>query len=67
MRANDPAAAEKEFRAVLVLEPKNPGAHTGIGILDMGRGDCRAASGEFRSALVAEPSFAQGLALLGIC
>ena len=67
LRANDPAAAEKEFRAVLVLEPKNPGAHTGIGVLDMGRGDCRAASGEFRSALAAEPSFAQALALLGIC
>jgi Tfp pilus assembly protein PilF len=67
LRANDPAAAEKEFRAVLALEPKNPGAHTGIGVLDMGRGDCRAASGEFRSALAAEPSFAQALALLGIC
>src|SRR5215469_14769541 len=67
LRANDPAAAEKEFRAVLALEPKNPGAHTGIGVLDMSRGDCRAASGEFRSALAAEPSFTRALALLGIC
>ena len=67
LRASDPAAAEKEFRAVLALEPKNPGAHTGIGVLDMGGGDCRAASGEFRLALAAEPSFAQALALLGIC
>lgn len=65
--ANDPAAAEEQFRAVLALEPKNPGAHTGMGVLDLRRGDCRAASGEFRSALAAAPSFTRALALLGIC
>lgn len=67
LRANDAAAAEKEFRAVLALDPKNPGAHTGIGILDMSRGDYRAASDEFYSALAVQPSFTKALALRGIC
>jgi Tfp pilus assembly protein PilF len=67
LQANDSASAETEFRAVLSLDPRNPGAHTGIGILAMGRGDCRAASAEFHSALSAQPSFTKALALLGIC
>lgn len=67
LRANDPVTAEKEFRAVIAVDPKNPGAHTGIGILAMGRGDWHAASDAFRSALSAQPSFTQALALLGIC
>jgi Tfp pilus assembly protein PilF len=67
LRANDPVTAEKEFRAVLTLDPRNSGAHTGIGILDMGRGDWRAASDEFRFALAAQPAFTKALSLLGIC
>jgi len=67
LRANDPAEAEREFLAVLALDPKNPAAHTGVGVLEMGRGDCRAASDEFHSALAAQPSFTKALALLGIC
>ena len=67
LQANDSASAEKEFRAVLALDPKNPGAHAGIGILEMGRGDWRAANDEFHSALTAQPSFTKALALLGIC
>ena len=67
LQANDSATAEREFRAVLALDPENPAAHTGVGVLDMGRGDYRAASDEFRSALAAQPSFTKALALLGIC
>jgi tetratricopeptide (TPR) repeat protein len=67
LRANDAAAAEKEFRAVLALDPKNPDAHAGIGVLDIGHGDYQAASAQFRSALAAQPSFTKALALLGIC
>jgi len=67
LQANDSASAEKEFRAVLALDPKNPGAHAGIGIVEMGRGDWRAANDEFHSALTAQPSFTKALALLGIC
>lgn len=67
LQANDSATAEGEFRAVLALDPKNSGAHAGIGVLEMGRGDCHAASAEFHSALAAQPSFTKALALLGIC
>ena len=67
LQANDSASAESEFHAVLALDPRNAGAHAGIGVLDMGRGDCRAASDEFHSALAAQPSFVRALALLGIC
>lgn len=67
LQANDAVSAEREFRAILDLDPKNPRAHTGVGILDMDRGDCRGASDEFHSALAAQPSFIKALALLGIC
>lgn len=67
LQANDSASAEREFRAVLALDPSNPGAHAGIGVLEMARGDCRAASAELHSALAAQPSFARARALLGIC
>ncbi len=67
LQANDSASAKKEFRAALALDPKNPAAHAGIGVLEMGRGDCRAASDELHSALAAQPSFTKALALLGIC
>lgn len=67
LQANDSASAEREFRAVLALDPRNPAAHAGIGVLEMAGGDCRAASDEFHSALTAQPSFTRALALLGIC
>ena len=67
LQANDSASAEREFRAVLALDPKNPAGHAGIGVLAMSRGDCGAASDEFRAALTAQPSFTRALALLGIC
>lgn len=67
LQAGDSASAEREFRAVLSLDPKHPGAHAGLGVLEMGRADYRAACDEFRSALTAQPSFPRALALLGIC
>jgi tetratricopeptide (TPR) repeat protein len=67
LRANDSVSAEKEFRAVLALDPKNPGAHAGLGVLDMDGGDSQGASEQFHSALAVQPSFPNALALLGIC
>jgi len=67
LRADDAVTAEKEFLAVIKLDPKNPAAHAGIGILDMGRGDWQRASDQFRTALAARPTFTKALALLGIC
>jgi len=67
LQTNDSTSAEKEFRAALAVDPKNPRAHAGIGVLEMSRGDCRAASDEFHLALTTQPSFTKALALLGIC
>jgi Tfp pilus assembly protein PilF len=67
LQANDLPTAEKEFREILALDPKNAAAHTNLGVLALGHGDCRTASGEFRAALVVQPSLAKAWALLGIC
>jgi Tfp pilus assembly protein PilF len=67
LQANDESAAEKEFRAILALDPKNVAARTNLGVLALGHGDCQAASVEFRSALAAQPSLTKAQALLGIC
>ncbi len=61
------STAEKEFHAILALDPKNAAAHTNLGVLALGHGDCQAASKEFRLALAAQPSLPQAQALLGIC
>ncbi len=67
LQANDARTAEKEFRAILALDPKNAGAHANLGVLAFGHGDCRAAFEEFRLALAVQPSLAKAQALLGIC
>src|SRR5438445_1247037 len=56
LHANDVSTAEKEFRAILALDPKNAPAHTNLGVLALGQGDCQTASKEFRLALAAQPS-----------
>jgi Tfp pilus assembly protein PilF len=67
LHANDVSTAEREFRAILALDPKNAVAHTNLGVLALGHGDCQAASKEFRLALAAQPSLTKAQALLGIC
>jgi Tfp pilus assembly protein PilF len=67
LQANDVGTAEREFRAILALNPKDAAARTNLGVLAFGHGDCRAASEEFRFALAAQPSLTKARALLGIC
>ena len=67
LRAKDPAAATREFRAVLRLDPNNSEAHANLGILEFAQGDCPAASVDLSRALAEKPSLAQAQALLGLC
>jgi len=67
LQANDLLTAESEFRAILIVDPKNAAAHSNLGILALGHNDCRTASAEFHSALSAQPSLTKTQALLGIC
>lgn len=67
LRSNDTQTAEREFRAVVNLDPKNAEAHTNLGVLAFQSGDCVSAAEEFRQALAARPSLPQAQALLGVC
>ena len=67
LRANDTDGAEREFRAVLSLDPKNVEAHVNLGVMEMMRNDCRSASKDFKQALAVQPSQARAEALVGIC
>src|SRR5260370_2422216 len=67
LRANGLKTASGEFRAALTLDPKNPEAHTNLGIIAFFRGDCEAASANLREALSVNPSLANAQALLGVC
>ena len=67
LRANDVETASREFRAALTLDPKNPEAHTNLGIIAFFRGDCETASANLREALSVNPSLANAQAVLGVC
>lgn len=67
LKAKDPKSAEREFDAVLALDPRNPEANVNLGIMAFFQGDCRNAAQHFRKTLAVEPSMAKAQALLGIC
>src|SRR5258708_16816747 len=58
LRANDVETASREFRAALTLDPKNPEAHTNLGIIAFFRADCQAESANLRQALSVNPPLA---------
>lgn len=67
LRANDSASAEKEFDAVVALDPKNADAHSNLGVIAFSKGDYQAAAGHLRKAIAIDPSLTKSQALLGIC
>lgn len=67
LQANDPDSAEREFHAVLALDPKNAEAYSNLGVIAFSRHDCQSASKDFRQALASDPSLTKTQALLGIC
>jgi tetratricopeptide (TPR) repeat protein len=66
LQAKNPAAAIKEFEAILVLDPKNLDALANLGVVDFFSGDFAKATEQLRTALAVQPSIAKLRALLGM-
>jgi predicted Zn-dependent protease len=56
LRANDRGAAEREYRAILALDPRDSAAWTGLGVLQYGEGKAHDASQALGEALRIDPS-----------
>lgn len=67
LKANDAEAAAAEFRAILVLDPRNVEAHVNLGVIAMSETNYQIASEHLHKALAIRPSLPQAQALLGIC
>ncbi len=67
LKARNTDSAAEEFRAVLVLDPRNVRAQLNLGVITFSQGDYRTASEHLRKALATRPSIPQAQALLGIC
>lgn len=67
LKANDPDAARREFRAVLALDPRNAEAYANLGVIAFVEHDCQTAAENFRKALVINSSLEKTRALLGVC
>lgn len=67
LAGKDLDTAEKEFLAVVALDPRNSEALVNLGVIAMSRGDFQGASLRLRNALEVRPSLLQAQALLGVC
>lgn len=67
LKANNANDAEKEFDAVLQLDPKNGEAYANLGVIAFFRRDYQKASQYLRKALSIDPTLTKTQALLGIC
>ena len=67
LKANDLNSAQKEFDAVLALDPKNTEAYANLGVIAFVRHDYQDASKYLRNALAIDPALEKTQALLGIC
>lgn len=66
LHAGDMVAAEREYRAILAIDPLNSGAWTGLGILLYGSGRVEEASKALQTALKINPSAKHAELFLGL-
>jgi tetratricopeptide (TPR) repeat protein len=66
LRSNQSAVAEKEFREILRLDPKNASAHANLGVIAYTGKDYTRASQEFRAALKLQPNLWNAKGYLGM-
>jgi tetratricopeptide (TPR) repeat protein len=66
LQAKNPAAAIKEFEAILALDPKNLDALANLGVVEFFSGDFAKATEQLRTALSVQPKIPKLRALLGM-
>jgi predicted Zn-dependent protease len=66
LRGNDLASAEREYRAILALNPDNSEAWTGLGVLLYGSGKAEEAAGALNKALTIDPFEKRAELFLGL-
>jgi len=67
IRSNDLGAAEREFRAVVALDPGNLDARGNVGVMRYFQGDWADAAEQFRKVLEVQPKTWKVQAYLGMC
>lgn len=67
LQSRDFAAAEREFRAVLALDPNNLEVRGNIGVMRFFQNDWEGAAEQFRAVLTAQPENWKVEAYLGMC
>jgi tetratricopeptide (TPR) repeat protein len=67
LKSNNPAAADREFRAILALDPNDTDARANLGVIRFFQADWTGAAEQFRQVLKVQPSLWKSQALLGIC
>jgi tetratricopeptide (TPR) repeat protein len=67
LKAKNPEAADREFRAILSLDPTDTDARANLGVIRFFQADWTGAAEQFRQVLKAQPSLWKAQALLGIC
>jgi tetratricopeptide (TPR) repeat protein len=66
LHSNQSAVAEKEFREILRVDPRNVSAHANLGVIAYTEKDYKRASEEFRTALKLQPNLWNAKAFLGM-
>ncbi len=67
LQSGNAGGADREFRAVLTLDPTNTDARGNLGVLRFFQADWAGAAEQFRQVLNTQPSLWKAQALLGIC
>jgi Tfp pilus assembly protein PilF len=67
LQSSDFAAAERDFRAILTLDPNNLDARGNVGVMRYFQGDWAGAAEQFRQVLEWQPKMWKIRAFLGMC
>lgn len=67
LQSGNSGAAEREFQAILALDPDNVDVRANLGVMQFFQDNWAGAAKQFREVLDAQPDLAKAKALLGMC